>query len=65
MRKELSATERKLERLGERVVSIHERMAKHDQGDYAGLGQLNDELREAQKAAVLEERWFELTERLG
>ena len=66
VRKELSATERKLERLGEHVARIHERMAEHDQGDYAGLSRLNDELREAEEeSAALEERWFELSERVG
>ena len=38
-------------------------MAAHDQGDYEGLGRLNDELREAEaEMAGLEERWFELSE---
>ncbi|WP_154795399.1 ABC-F family ATP-binding cassette domain-containing protein [Occultella kanbiaonis] len=62
-RKELTATERKLERLGARIAGIHERMAAHDQGDYEGIGRLNDELREAESEnAALEERWFELSE---
>ncbi|MBX3104031.1 MAG: ABC-F family ATP-binding cassette domain-containing protein [Cryobacterium sp.] len=62
-RKQISATERKLERLGERIAGIHERMATHDQSDYEGLGRLNDELREAEaEIAALEERWFELSE---
>ncbi|CAM3422789.1 ABC-F family ATP-binding cassette domain-containing protein [Occultella aeris] len=65
-RKELTATERKLERLGERIAGIHERMAAHDQGDYEGIGRLNDELREAESEnAALEERWFELSELAG
>ena len=62
-KKELNATERKLERLAERIAAIHDRMAAHDQGDYEGLGRLNDELREAEaEMAGLEERWFELSE---
>jgi hypothetical protein len=65
-RKELSATERKLERLNERIAEIHERMAAHDQGDYDGLGRLNEELRAAEvETAALEERWFELSELAG
>lgn len=65
-RKELSATERKLERLGERIAGIYERMAAHDQGDFEGLGRMSDELREAEsEAAALEERWFELSELAG
>jgi ATPase subunit of ABC transporter with duplicated ATPase domains len=62
-RKELGATERRLERLAERVAGLHEQMAAHDQSDYEGVGRLNDELREAEtETATLEERWFELSE---
>ena len=65
-RKELSATERKLERLAERISGIHDRMATHDQTDYKGLDRLNDELREAEaENEALEERWFELSELAG
>ncbi|MFC6354905.1 ABC-F family ATP-binding cassette domain-containing protein [Luethyella okanaganae] len=65
-KKELSATERKLERLSERIAMIHDRMAAHDQGDYEGIGRLNDELRQAEaETAALEERWFELSELVG
>ena len=61
--KELSAIERKLERLTQRAADIHERMAAHDQSDFAGLTRLGDELREVEtETAALEERWFELTE---
>jgi len=66
MRKEIAAAERKLERLSERVADIHERMAAHDQSDYQGLGRLSDELREAEaETTALEERWLELSERVG
>ncbi|MHB1064823.1 MAG: ABC-F family ATP-binding cassette domain-containing protein [Georgenia sp.] len=62
-RKELGATERKLERLAQRITGIHERMAEQDHNDYEGLGRLNDELREAEaESAALEERWLELSE---
>ncbi|MEN2740155.1 ABC-F family ATP-binding cassette domain-containing protein [Microbacterium sp. X-17] len=65
-RKELAAAERKLERLAERVAEVHERMAAHDQSDYAGLGRLADELRAVEaEQATLEERWFELSELVG
>lgn len=64
--KELGATERKLERLSERIAGIHDRMAAHDQGDYDGLARLTEELRDAEAETVtLEERWFELSERVG
>jgi len=52
--------------LNERIADIHERMASHDQGDYEGLGRLNEELRSAEaETAALEERWFELSELAG
>ncbi|MEV8359403.1 ABC-F family ATP-binding cassette domain-containing protein [Microbacterium sp. NPDC076895] len=61
--KELNAIERKLERLTQRTADIHERMAAHDQSDFAGLTRLGDELRDVEtEIASLEERWFELTE---
>jgi len=61
--KEVSAIERKLERLTQRTAQIHERMALHDHSDYDGLARLGEELREVEaETAALEERWFELTE---
>ena len=65
-KKELSATERKLERLTGRIAGIQDRMAAHDQSDYEGVRHLYDELREAEaETASLEERWFELSELVG
>jgi len=65
-RKELAATERRLDRLTGEVDAVHERMAGHDPSDYEGLAALTEELRglEAQ-VAELEERWLELSDRLG
>ncbi|QXQ13108.1 ABC-F family ATP-binding cassette domain-containing protein [Skermania piniformis] len=64
-RKELVATERRLARLAERIDTLHQQLAGHEQSDYTGLAQLTDELRgvEAEQGA-LEERWFELSELL-
>ena len=62
-RKEIGATERRLERLAQVVAGIHDRMAAFDQSDYAGVGQLNAELQAAEtEIATLEERWLELSE---
>ena len=62
-RKELSALERRLQRLSQEIEKIHSRMAAHDHSDYAGLGKLTEELQATQKQAEeVEERWFELTE---
>ena len=66
MAKALQATERKLERLGQRVEAMHVRMAGHDPADYLGLGRLHDELRDLEaEVAELEDTWLELSEQAG
>ncbi len=64
--KELAAAGRKLEKLAERIREVHERMAAHDQSDYAGLGVLSAEAAviESEREA-LETRWLELADVLG
>ncbi len=63
--KELSAIDRRLEKLTAEIATLHERMARHDQGDYVGLGALGDELRALEASvAELETRWLELSETL-
>ncbi|MBP6995969.1 MAG: ABC-F family ATP-binding cassette domain-containing protein [Phycicoccus sp.] len=63
--KELTAAERRLERLGRDVDALHVRMADHDQNDYEGLGRLTQEASALQEEmAALEERWLELSEML-
>jgi ATPase subunit of ABC transporter with duplicated ATPase domains len=65
-RKELTAAERRLERLAQQTAAAHEKIAAHDQSDYAGLAVLVAELRELEaKTAELEERWLELAELVG
>jgi ATPase subunit of ABC transporter with duplicated ATPase domains len=62
-RKELTATERKLERIAERINTIHQQMTEHDQSDYAGVIRLGEELRDAEaEQATLEDRWLGLSE---
>jgi len=62
-RKEMAATERKLNRLAERIGAVHEQMAAHDPADYTGLAQATAELNQLQQEnADLEERWLELSE---
>jgi ATPase subunit of ABC transporter with duplicated ATPase domains len=66
IRKELGATERKLDRLATRIADLHERMATHDHSDYTGLTRLAEELRGAEtEVASLEDRWLELSEQSG
>jgi hypothetical protein len=44
---------------------LHERLARHDQADYVGLGVLGDELRALETSlAELETRWLEVSEAL-
>jgi ATPase subunit of ABC transporter with duplicated ATPase domains len=62
-RRELNATERKLERIVERINTIHQQLTEHDQSDYAGVIRLGEELRDAEaEQATLEDRWLELSE---
>ncbi|WP_400999713.1 ABC-F family ATP-binding cassette domain-containing protein [Agromyces sp. GXQ0307] len=63
--KEISAIDRKLEKLQAQIAEQHERLAGHDQSDYAGLGTLGDELRALEDSvAELETRWLEVSEQL-
>ncbi|MES2172236.1 MAG: ABC-F family ATP-binding cassette domain-containing protein [Actinomycetota bacterium] len=64
--KEYASIGRRIEKATANIASAHERMAAHDQGDYAGLGGLQKEL-DALEAAKdeLELRWLELSELLG
>jgi ATP-binding cassette subfamily F protein uup len=64
--KEISAIERRLEKLSRSIEQVHERMASHDQSDYEGLQRHTAELRELEaEVAELEERWLELSELVG
>lgn len=63
--KELSAVDRRLEKLQAQIAEQHEKLARHDQSDYVGLGALGDELRALEDAvAALETRWLEVSEQL-
>ncbi|GGL34892.1 ABC-F family ATP-binding cassette domain-containing protein [Phycicoccus endophyticus] len=66
VRKELAAAERRLQRLAERVAEVHTRMAEHDHSDYEGLAGLSAQLRTLEtEQAEVEDRWLELSERVG
>lgn len=64
--KEVSALERRMQKLAAQIDAAKHALAEHDQSDYAGLGERMKEI-SAQEAEVaeLEERWFALTEQLG
>ncbi|MGO1354004.1 ABC-F family ATP-binding cassette domain-containing protein [Brachybacterium tyrofermentans] len=64
-RKELSATERRMEKLMGQTKKLHERLAAHDQSDYQGLQSITEELRAIESQVTgLEERWLELSEQI-
>ncbi|MCD2442808.1 ABC-F family ATP-binding cassette domain-containing protein [Agromyces sp. SYSU K20354] len=63
--KELSSIDRRLERLQAEIAAQHEKLARHDQSDYVGLGALGDELAGLEASvADLETRWLEVSELL-
>lgn len=63
--KELSAIERRLEKLTKRVNQIHGVLAEHDQTDFEGLQEHAVSLREAEtEVRQLEDSWLELSEKL-
>ncbi|GGI48689.1 ATPase subunit of ABC transporter with duplicated ATPase domains [Agromyces flavus] len=63
--KEIASIDRRLEKLQAQIAAQHERLARHDQSDYVGLGVLGDELAELEGAvADLETRWLEVSEQL-
>lgn len=64
--KELSAAERKIEKLDQLVSELHHQMAEHDQTDFEGLTALTNELnRVLEEKDGFEERWLELGELLS
>ena len=64
--KEVASIERRLDKLGIEVTTLHQRMAEHDHADYEGLQGLADQLRVVEaETAELEERWLELSDLLG
>ena len=61
--RELSATERRIDRVTQQIAALHEQMAAHDQNDYVGLGRLTAQLTPLEaEVTQLEERWLELSE---
>jgi hypothetical protein len=63
--KELSSIDRRLEKLQAQIAEQHEKLARHDQSDYVGLGVLGDELGGLEASVTeLETRWLEVSEAL-
>ncbi len=64
--KEVSALERRLEKLEKQIAAARIALADHDQADYVGLGAEMSRIGDLEKERDgVEERWFELTEQLG
>ena len=64
--KELQALERRMSRIIEQTAKLHERIAAHDQNDYAGVSALAEEVLSLEtENAGLEERWLEVSDLLG
>ncbi|WP_349427983.1 ABC-F family ATP-binding cassette domain-containing protein [Microbacterium sp. LWS13-1.2] len=64
--KEVSALERRLEKLESQIGAARVALADHDQADYVGLGAEMARIGELEKKRDgVEERWFELTEQIG
>ena len=63
--KEVASLDRRLEKLQTQIAELHEKLARHDQSDYVGLGALGDELAAFEASVVdLETRWLEVSESL-
>ncbi|MGI6879906.1 ABC-F family ATP-binding cassette domain-containing protein [Microbacterium sp. gxy059] len=64
--KEVASLERRMQRLNEEIARAKDALADHDPSDYAGLGDRMKEITAQQdEVDELEERWFELTEKIG
>ena len=64
--KEVSALERRIQKLTQQVNAAKTALADHDQSDYEGLGDRMKKISEQQaEIEELELRWFELTEEIG
>jgi hypothetical protein len=64
--KEHAAAGRKIAKLQGQIAELHQKMAAHDQSDFAGLGALVGEQQALQEALeTVEYRWLELDELLA
>lgn len=65
LKKELAATERKLESLGRKAETIRAELQQVNPSDYVALGEIQARVHEAEREiAACEDAWIELSERL-
>jgi ATPase subunit of ABC transporter with duplicated ATPase domains len=65
VQKEISALDRAITKLTERINAKHVELAEHDQSDHGGIGRLSGELRTMERElSDTENRWLELSERI-
>ena len=65
VQKEISALDRAITKLTERINAKHVELAEHDQSDHGGIGRLSGELRTMEsELSDTENRWLELSERI-
>ena len=65
VQKEITALDRALKKLADRINAKHVELADHDQSDHMGIGGLTAELRDLESdMAAKENRWLELSERV-
>ena len=63
--KEISALDRAITKLTDRINAKHVELADHDQSDHVGIGRLTAELRDLEnELSSTENRWLELSERV-
>jgi ATPase subunit of ABC transporter with duplicated ATPase domains len=65
VQKEISALDRAITKLTERINAKHVELAEYDQSDHGGIGRLSGELRTMEsELSDTENRWLELSERI-
>jgi len=63
--KEVSALDRAIGKLSDRINAKHVELAEHDQSDHVGIGLLTAQLRDLEaELETAENRWLELSERV-
>ena len=66
LKKELAATERKLNTLGQKLAALRDEMQEADPSDYVALGDIQERIHSVEREiSDLEDVWVELSEKLA